>query len=78
VEEDRRTQWEDGEGNGIAIERRAVYSKSKGIARPPTLEILIELGEKMVELLAAAWIARAWQEAFHMHPRNSAFGERKS
>lgn len=78
AEEDRRIQWEDGEGNVIVIEHRAVYSKSEGIESPPTLETLIELGERMVDVLVAAWIARVWQEAIHTHPRNSAFGERKS
>lgn len=77
-EEERRIQWQDGEGNVIAIEHRAVYSTGNGVESAPTLEVLVELGEKTVGLLLVAWIARAWQEAMQLHHRHLTIHKGKS
>lgn len=44
------------------------FSTLDEIKHMPTLEILVELGDRMYDLIVAVWMARLFQEAMWLHP----------
>jgi hypothetical protein len=61
----RSVSWLDPEGRVLAVEERVerdAAGRTKGL---PGLQVLVELDERMVDLLVTCWCARLWKESLN-------------
>jgi hypothetical protein len=61
----RSVSWVDGKGRVIAVEERVARDTDGKVKALPGLELLVEMEEKMVDLLVTCWAARLWKEALN-------------
>ncbi|KAF2098336.1 hypothetical protein NA57DRAFT_77126 [Rhizodiscina lignyota] len=68
-------EWRDMKGNAVAVETRPTFDDSDD-AQPtstPRLELLVELDEKMLNLLVAAWVGIVWDIGKDAHAQDIKF-----
>ncbi|KAJ9156307.1 hypothetical protein NKR23_g1017 [Pleurostoma richardsiae] len=55
--------WRDWKGRLVAVEGRLERGHDGRVQTLPRLDVKVELGEKMLDLLVTCWAARLWKEA---------------
>lgn len=61
----RSVSWVDKKGRVIAVEERVERDADGKVKNLPGLELLVEMEEKMTDLLVTCWSARLWKEALN-------------
>lgn len=61
----RSVSWVDKKGRVLAVEERVERDTDGRVTGLPGLELLVEMEEKMVDLLVTCWSARLWKEALN-------------
>jgi hypothetical protein len=61
----RSVSWLDPKGKVLAVEERVERDTDGKVKGLPGLQLLVEMEEKMVDLLITCWAARLWKEALN-------------
>jgi len=61
----RSVSWFDPNGRELASEERVERDADGRVKGSPSLQLLVELEERMVDLLIACWCARLWKESLN-------------
>ncbi|OIW26210.1 hypothetical protein CONLIGDRAFT_634515 [Coniochaeta ligniaria NRRL 30616] len=61
----RSLSWVDKTGRVVAVEERVGRDTDGKVTGLPSLELLVHMEERMVDLLVTCWSARLWKEALN-------------